>query len=178
MQRIEAVCIASGPSLTEEDCEKVRRWREAKENRRVFVVNTTYKIAPWADYLYANDRAWWGVYKSDVESIFNGELLAPIQLSGVTRVPKIVTNSGANALVTAFLMGADKIIMLGYDCKTGDKVHWHGDHPSPLGNAHSLSKWPAQFRRAAGHIKCQVINATRDTALDMFDRASLEDALN
>lgn len=110
--------------------------------------------------------------------MFKGQLLAPLQMDGVTRINKIVPNSGAGAMIAASLMGATRIIMLGYDCKKNDKVHWHGDHPAPLGNAHSINKWPAQFRKAAKHIKCEVVNASRDTALDMFERINLEDALN
>jgi len=53
------VCIASGPSLTRADVERVREWRQeagAPTKRRVIVVNTSYKIAPWADALYGNGR--------------------------------------------------------------------------------------------------------------------------
>src|SRR5690348_256930 len=49
------VCIASGPSLTADQCEQVRKWRQEEtqeqEKRRVIVVNTTYQIALWADAL-------------------------------------------------------------------------------------------------------------------------------
>jgi hypothetical protein len=178
-QRFEAVCIASGSSLTIEDCEKVRIWREERDSRRVFVVNTTYQIASWADYLYANDKAWWNLHKEQVATEFKGECLAPMQLEGTTMVTKIVNNSGAATLFTASLMGAERIIMLGYDCKkTNGMAHWHGDHPKPLGNAVSMDKWAALFLKVSAHIKCQVINASRETALDMFERANLEDALN
>jgi len=100
-------------------------------------------------------------------------------MQGVTAVHKLVANSGAGALVTAYLMGAEKIIMLGYDCKKTDgKAHWHGDHPQPLGNAGSMGNWQAQFDKAASYIKCEVLNASRETALDMFELVNLEDALN
>lgn len=179
MQRFDCVCIASGPSLTKEDCQKVRKWRQAKENRKVFVVNTTYQIATWADYLYAHDKSWWEYHKSDVDRLFKGKLLSATQVEGVMKVHKLVANSGAGALITASLMGAKKIIMLGYDCKkTNGMAHWHGDHPNPLGNAGTIDGWHEQFQRANNYIKCEVINASRETALTLFNRMELEEALN
>lgn len=68
--------------------------------------------------------------------------------------------------------------MLGYDCgygKQGQK-HWHADHPYGLGNAGSVRKWPAQFA-ALDMGGVRVINASRATALDCFERMSLEEAL-
>ena len=48
-----AVCIASGPSLTQADVDYVRG------KARVIVVNNGYLLAPWADVLYAADARWW-----------------------------------------------------------------------------------------------------------------------
>lgn len=48
------VCLGSGPSLTQEDVDYVRG------KARVIVVNSTYRLAPWADVLYACDDSWWG----------------------------------------------------------------------------------------------------------------------
>jgi hypothetical protein len=71
--------------------------------------------------------------------------------------------------------------LLGLDCQyTGGKRHWHGDHPPGLGNAKSLKKWPTGFKRLASHCKGQgveVINASRETALDCFERQPLEAVL-
>ena len=53
-----AVCIASGPSLTLEQCEIVRQWRE-RDGCRVIVVNDAYLLAPWADAMYFADVRWW-----------------------------------------------------------------------------------------------------------------------
>ena len=48
-----AICIASGPSLTQEDVDYCRG------KGKVYAVNNVYTLAPWADVLYACDQAWW-----------------------------------------------------------------------------------------------------------------------
>lgn len=70
---------------------------------------------------------------------------------------------------------------MGYDCqKTGGQAHHHGDHPKTLGNAGSLNKWPPMFRHLANDMTkagVTVINASRTTALAVFERQPLEQAL-
>ncbi len=49
-------CIATGPSLVAEDVERLR-------GLRTIAINDAYKLAPWADVLYACDSKWWGWHK-------------------------------------------------------------------------------------------------------------------
>ncbi|GAB3099725.1 hypothetical protein GCM10027217_18230 [Pseudomaricurvus hydrocarbonicus] len=89
-------------------------------------------------------------------------------------------NSGAGAMVLAENFGARRIILLGFDCQySADGIrHWHGDHPKGLGNAVSMPKWYPQFRETAGLLgHCDIINATRSTALDFWPKQPLEQAL-
>lgn len=87
-------------------------------------------------------------------------------------------NSGAMAVRLALSMGAERVILLGYDCQyTGGKTHWHGSHPSGLGDAASLPKWPGQFETVAEIAKGRAINCSRETALTCFERVPLEKAL-
>ena len=51
-----AICIASGPSLTQEDVDYCRG------RGRIYAVNDVYRLAPWADVLFACDLAWWKRY--------------------------------------------------------------------------------------------------------------------
>lgn len=179
---ITFVCIASGPSLTADDCEKVRKWRQAgtaKDVRKVVVTNNTYQLCPWADYLYAMDRKWWEVMKPD----FSGEKISIISgLNGVTKTrAKAGGNSGAGAILFAKHHGARKIILLGYDLKPNSDGlrHWHGAHVGILGNAQSLPKFAGQFHKILPDLSgSDVINCTRDTALNLFERKSLESVLD
>ena len=87
-------------------------------------------------------------------------------------------NSGAGCIALAAHLGARKIIMLGYDCQhTGGRAHWHGDHPPQLGNARSVGRWLESFARLAESLTCEVVNATRETALTCWPRVDLEQAL-
>jgi hypothetical protein len=61
----KAVCIASGPSLTDGMLRAVKEARE-RDECRVIVVNDMYLVAPWADVLYFADGKWWNWHKAGV----------------------------------------------------------------------------------------------------------------
>ena len=91
-------------------------------------------------------------------------------------------NSGYQAINLAYLFGAKKIILLGFDMKRGEnkKAHWHADHPGILNKDVPVKTWIKNFIRLAEDLKVEgveVINATRDTALECFNKLNLEDAL-
>ena len=179
------VCIASGPSLTAADCELVR-----SSGHPAIVTNTTFKLCPWAEVLFAFDAKWWQHYHAEVKANFKGACLtycAGRRFEGVETMHKQEAwfrhfhNSGASAVSLAICGGAAKVVMLGFDCqKTGGKAHWHGDHPATMGNARSIGNWPTQFKNLARYAeskKANVINASRETALKCFPRAPLESVL-
>ena len=176
------VCIASGPSLTSEDVDRVRQWLIAADNRRVIVTNNTYQLAPWADVLYAMDSAWWRRYGQDTR-YFKGEKItrghnAPI----ATRQDVHPSgNSGVGAITIAVKRGASRVILLGYDCQYAEdgKRHWHGDHLPGLGNCVSMPKFYGQFQESSRHYGgVEILNATRRTALDFWAIVPLQEALN
>jgi hypothetical protein len=169
-------CIASGPSLTKEDCEAVR-------HLKCIVTNTSFRLALWADALFAMDLKWWTEYHQEVARDFKGELYSwskvaarygPESMDGKMAG---FGNSGANAISLAIEAGASKVILLGYDCqKTNGLSHWHGDHPKALSNARSIAMWPQKFQRVADYAKkrgVSILNCSRATALKCFERGSL-----
>ena len=177
--------IASGPSLTEEDCEAVR-----SAGLPTFVVNTSFRRALWADMLVAHDAKWWLAYGAEVDATFKGRRFR------CGSAPRIVGekpalwllqfrafgNSGCAAISLAALAGARRVLLLGVDCqRTGGAVHWHGDHPPELSNARLIDKWPPKFAKVAAYASgkgCEVVNCSRETALTCFRRARLVDELN
>jgi len=169
--------LASGPSLLPEDIELVRG------KGKVIVTNTTFKAAPWADYLFFHDRSWYDVYKNELID-FKGKkfTVATISDPGIEHVGiKSFGNSGAGAIIMGIKLRFKRIVLLGMDADyDGDKTHWHGDHPRKLGNARSYKKWPEQMRRASeftATMGVEVLNASRRTKLDCFPRVVLEDVL-
>lgn len=178
------VCIASGPSLTREDCDRVRA-----SGLPSVVTNTTFRLCPWATILMGYDDRWWRHHHAEVAGAFRGHRVtcaANGRAYGAHTLRLLrfrpFGNSGAAAISLAALAGARRVILLGYDCQhTNGRAHWHEDHPAPLGNAGSVAKWPAQFAQVALYARlrrCVVINATRDTALNMFPIVPLEQALD
>ena len=91
-------------------------------------------------------------------------------------------NSGYQAVNLAYLFGASKILLLGFDCKRGEqkRSHWHGDHPGPLNKDMPIHTWQKAFPKLAEDLKAEgveVVNATRDTALECFQKIKLEVAI-
>ena len=175
--------LASGPSMTAADAELVRHWRQAAPGRRVIVANTTFRLAPWADALFAMDRLWWDSYWQDVENVFRGGKFSSVALPvsyGALKVNEFNAygNSGAGCISLAVKLGASRVFMLGYDCEhVNGKTHWHGSHPDNLGDALEVSKWPAKFEFLRRDIKADIFNASRNSALTCFDKVALESAL-
>lgn len=127
----------------------------------------------------AVDLLWWQVTKPDFagEKITTGNYADFAKKVILKGNPK---NSGAAALMFAESQDADKIIMLGYDCKyaSDGRRHWHGDHVKELGNAVSMPKWGKQFMAIASLLKnVDVVNCTRDTALPFWPLGNLEEEL-
>lgn len=178
------VCIASGASLTEEDCNLVRL-----SGLPTIVTNTTYQMCPWADILFGYDKKWWEYYINDVKKLFRGRLMSysgALVNFGVDNLShtnwfKNFQHSGACIIGLAIECGAKQVILLGYDCKIDDKAHWHGNHPQGFNNCKSISQWHIhhdEVKKFAERKGCEVLNASRDTALDCYKKVSLEAVLN
>ena len=173
------VCIASGPSLTAADCDLVR-----KSGAFAIVVNTSFRMAPWADVLYAGDRQWWNQYGAEARAMMKECWTASIDAAErydvKYREARDFENSGYQAIELAVLeFGADRVIMLGYDMQhTGGKRHWHEDHPGEMENADRVSDWPARFAELPMRfLEVETVNCSRETALTCFRRMALEEAL-
>lgn len=180
---MQAVCLASGPSLTQEDVETVRQWRG--EGRRVYVANTTFKMAPWADALFAMDGKWWQFHYVQTAE-FHGRRFTtaalPATMAGVEKVSITnYRNSGANCVSLAVSQGATEVVLLGFDCMLdGTQTHWHGSHPAGMSDARTVNVWPVLFDRLAADMKrngVKVVNASRRTALKCFERGELAEVL-
>jgi hypothetical protein len=155
-------------------------------------------MAPWADILYACDGAWWDRYFEEASSVFRGELWTIDKRAHISYGVHFVdgddrkglgrdkvfygSNGGYQAINLVYLFGASRIVLLGFDMqKTGGKSHWHGDHPGDLNRdcpvRHFAKNFPALASDLAG-VGVEVINATRETALECFPKKRLEDALS
>lgn len=186
-----AVCIASGPSLTREDVEF------CKGKAKVYAVKEAYLLAPWADVLYCADFDWWDMKKGVPE--FAGEKWTVAELSakrwGIHHIPgtasidwghddKLIAyggNSGFQALNLAVVQGAKKVILLGYDYghTALQPKHWFDNTEHRRDSRRSDYKsWIERMNTASKMIPVPVINASRQTALECFQRKTIEEAFN
>jgi len=183
------VCIGGGPSLAQADVDYCRG------KARVIAINDGYRMAPWADVLYACDDRWWNWHKGVPSftglkyallkraAVWPGvQVLNNTGSSGLEMKPKGLRtgrNSGYQAINLAVHLGAARIVLLGYDMqRTGGKEHWFGDHPnkqtSPLGSFRGMFD---TIREPLKELGISVTNCSRETALTSFPRARLEDTL-
>lgn len=128
------------------------------------------------------DMSWWKVYHQEVARDFLGQRVSIVNFpkAGIHYLKDFKTygNSGAGAICLAIHGGAKRVILLGYDSqRTNGKVHHHGDHPKGLGNAGSMNKWKGQFGALAEAAYDKIWNASRQTALECFQKIELEKAL-
>ncbi len=180
--------MASGPSMSQAVADRVAHLPRV-------VVNSTYRLAPDADVIYAGDAKWWNAnqqaldcsgIKASVEihpGIIPRDMPAGVCIlrnggrDGFDPNPGIVrtyANSGAVALQIAVHARAARVLLLGFDYR-GE--HWHGKHQRSLGNpsAEYLAKCVVRFRTLAKYLRAEVLNCSPDSALDCFPKAILED---
>lgn len=205
------MCAASGPSFTVEQAEIIERARAAGRCR-VIAVNTTGLPPkppcrpvglPRADVLYAADTKWWTTHHAEARAHCAGEFWTasadPAQSFGLRHIvankgdglsPRLDQlhkggNSGYQAIGLAYLFGARRIVLVGYDLQReggqeNGRKHHHGDHPEGLHNTAeaAYAKWIPRFTPLARDLAaagCVVLNCSPGTALRCFPRASLDE---
>jgi hypothetical protein len=172
----------------------------------VIAVNDAYRRLPFAEILYACDARWWQVHKGCPD--FQGErwsshgiaarirhndkggiaerygvkLVAGEDREGFSIDPDVIhygSNSGFQAVNLAMLMGARRIVLVGFDMHAGKGLHFFGNHPAPLRNTNDYANFIQRFARAAQKLPddIQIVNATQGSALTCFKRLSIDDAL-
>lgn len=176
--------LASGESMSRAVADTVR-------GMPTIVVNNTYRLAPWADLLYAADAAWWQVHAQDA-LVFEGLkvtaqaavmfpqvlLLTESGKDGYDPNPSCIRtggNGGYAAVHIAAQGGAAQIRLHGFNMCGG---HWHDDHPEPLRNTRqgTFAKWIARFETLACELSrrgVDVVNCTPRSALRCFRFESL-----
>lgn len=185
--------VASGPSLIARDVRKVRG------RGTVCVVNSSWKMAPWANVLYASDWHWWRQHRVALRSFagrkvsnrqrslsFGAEEVVPASFCkeaeglGISRI-NWGGNSGYQAINLAYLEGATEIALLGFDMQyTYGQKHWHEDHVRCAGNADNVEEWVPRFDALAADLDrlgVRVVNCTRHTALKCFEQMTIDQYL-
>jgi len=179
--------LASGPSMSQAVADRVRA-----AGIPSIAVNNTFRLAPWADILYAADSKWWACtpdalrfagLKVSCEGVRGALSLRNAGKVGYSDEPDCVHtfgNSGAQAIQIAAKAGAARILLLGFDMRG---THWHGRHPEPqLRNTDPqlMLRWCDDMRLLEAELRkrgTMVLNCTPGSALKCFAVVSLEEAL-
>ncbi|MFW0766706.1 hypothetical protein ACN0IV_12785 [Trabulsiella odontotermitis] len=176
------ICIASGPSLTRDDCELV-----SGSGYPIIGVNSSWRAVPDCQHIYAADYQWWDRYFSDAGGT-RAELwtqsLRACNRYGVKMFKPAESgpfNSGQRAIQLAAHLGASRVILLGYDCTLSNGIHWHGRHPAEMNNPkpQEVGRWHTDFASLVDLLpNVEIINASRHTALTCFERSTPEALFN
>jgi hypothetical protein len=175
------ICVASGPSLTANDCALV-----SGSGYPVIAVNSSCRAVPDCQHIFAADFAWWDHYHESLKT--SAALWTQSQRANIRFGVQLFRpadsgpfNSGQRAIQLAAHLGAERVILLGYDCTLANGAHWHGRHPATMHNPvpREVGRWHTDFSSLPGLLPgVEIINASRDTALTCFTRSPLEAALN
>ena len=195
------VIVASGPSLTLEQCELVRQRRD-DDAIRVIVINDCYQRVPNADLLFAMDGPWWRLHLSTIETTcpamprmtcdaqakkqgaefvhaMPGRGVAPAEAAWIRRG----SSSGFAAVGIAIKRGAQHIVLVGFDAKRSKdgKSHWFGDHPKDkLPAPQPFTTWAEEYDSLAQpcqELGIRIVNSSLDSATRKLPRASLEEEI-
>lgn len=189
-----AVLVASGPSAKDVNLEI------AKGKARFITTNDSWKLAPWADALYACDYDWWKVnngcrefqglrISADMEAIKQFDLcniFCSRRSDWMDYDLKNNTigwggNSGFGALNIAVKFMAKRILLVGYDMSIKGGHHWHGLHPETLHNPthNNTIRWRRALDAAAEGLRdhgVEVLNCSDVSALTQYRKVSFEEA--
>jgi len=200
------VCIGTGPSLTQQQVDTARN-----KGFDLYVCNNAYKLAPDASLLYGCNHAWWKHYWPSVRNLrcekwttnrqaadeFGVNWIAETNMPGLSTDPSIIHHghgSGYSLVSMAYRNGADRIILLGYDCKYSpdyngreQKIgstprHFFHEYPE------SMQHWPSVCVQGGVHTELvglyrsikeqgliEIINCTPGSAIDCFEFVDIED---
>lgn len=192
-----AVIIASGPSLSDEQLELVRL-AVATERCNAIAVNNTALRAHFAPLAYFGDYLAVRQYLQALRPVFRGLVWTGSKAAAERwHLPHVRTtnrpglgetivhlngNSGFQALNLATLLGARRVLLLGFDMRLGadGRKHWFGDHPAPLVQEVLFDLWRANAEHIAVDARVrgiEIVNATPGSALECFERVELGEVL-
>lgn len=179
------VCVGTGSSLTRDRVEFCRG------RARMIVVNDAFKLAPWADCMYAADDKYWRWENGAPDFTGMKYTIEPCRkewpglrvlknkgLTGLSLDPSGLctgSTSGYQAIGLAVHLGAARIVLLGYDMHGKHFFGSHKDGSVPPFTL-SLAAFPTLVEPLRT-IGVEVINCTPKSAIKTFPSADLHDVL-
>jgi hypothetical protein len=138
-------------------------------------VNNSFRLAPWALALAANDVKFWNRYPEAMA--FAGRKFSTNRIPGTERCANGLINDQTSSAVLATVVaidffGAIEIELHGVDNQGG---HFHPDHPPPLRNPDEkrfavFAKQWKEIGKWAKRKGVRIVNMTPNSALTCFER--------
>lgn len=170
--------LASGPSITQDSVDLVRRAREDGVLAGVAAVsNVGLDLAPWADCLLSHDSTWWKAHPKALK--FPGEkVCSNFQFKNCIQYRSHNINgcnSGRMAMQYVWKKKeADRIILLGFDMHG---THYFGKHTDPKLRNTSPQRFAIHIMQFDVWKGPPVTNCTPGSALKKFPFMPLEECL-
>ena len=149
--------LGAGPDMTEE-------LALTAKGHKTIAVNRAVKFAPWADMFVALDphHPFWeeadklgfkgmrilGVEHPDYDALYPGMMYETVQIAEGHTIQ--IRNNALAALRIAFLAGAKRIILLGFDCERYEEIHAHTGF---YGLTQGLEQMTAEIRAAGVEVE-------------------------
>lgn len=192
-----AVIVGTGPSAADVPLSI------AQDRARVFVIKSSWRLAPFADALYGLDKGWWianqGGYKfkglkfSPSPTICRVYSVRYVRLRPFARILTEETgvigcglrtgggHSGFQALNLAVQFGAKRILLVGFDMTLANGAHWkEDDRGVGKADAGRVRSWREAMDACAPQFKelgVDVINCTPRSALTAYPKMPLPEAI-
>ena len=189
-----AFVIGGGPSLIGFDWDLISK-------HRIVGVNDAYLLGPFIDYNIFGDNVWFKHHRDDMPHatcIHVGAIEKPLDgypfVNWMVRVQRRHSespghigwygNTGLSGICLAVLLGATRICLLGFDMKLDEdtgEANWH-DNPLNGPNANVYPRFIEAGKALAESLRIArpdvtVLNCNPDSALDAFERVTLESVL-
>lgn len=182
--------IGGGPSISELNLDLIRK-------QKVIGINSAFRLGNWIDVIFFNDKRWLKIERSMLIHypglIVSTAYIKDLKLNilrayrsgiyGISKDPRVLRfneSSGGAAINLAVHFGAKRIVLLGYDMKkVGDRHNFHNVYQENL----ERDPYPRylvpfkQIKEDADELGVEIINATVDSAIDVFQKMTLEEAI-
>lgn len=189
--------VGGGPSLTNVDWDYIR---DLGREYHFIGANAAYKLGHWIEYVIFGDKKFWDWNKKEISHSLISQNYIAVNENLIDETDLLVVkrlslgwvndrtkrsiawncNSGAAAVNLAALLGAKKIILLGFDMKLSfnGNNNWHQYHKVPIVNP-MFCKFIHRFKyveKGCKEMNIEVINTNPESELPYFPKMTIEEA--
>jgi hypothetical protein len=184
--------IGGGPSVAETNLDLIK-------DKFVIGTNAAFRLGSWVDVCFFLDCRFYKWSQDDLEKWPNRIITTCPTLKGHPKievykkctvcgichhkgylaVPDQGKNAGATAIDLAIRMRAKRIILIGYDMKVKQGRHNYHNYHNHTPRDDVYNRFFVHFKKIKEELPkdIEIINATPDSALTLFPKLSLKEAL-